>query len=143
VRKRIFIAVVGLAIVGGLYVLLRPRDTIEYHKRMFLSAGDESVPTRLWSQFRGEGSATERRRKKHETALVRLGYFERREFVLTKIAGEDPVHVIGRAAATNIAGIFSITKNPRGDVVIVTGVREDMPSWEKLINELRSADTNK
>jgi hypothetical protein len=139
VRKWIVIAVVvlGIALV---FVLKPKRDPIEYHKRAFLTAHDEGWVERTWNRLRGGEPRYYARLDKHEKALLKLGYLERREFVVTNISSGNPMEVIGWAASTNIGGIYRITKtaDPKSKVIIITGLREDMPKWEKLIGELQS-----
>src|SRR5512145_3261062 len=100
-RKWVVLGVILLVIAGSAYFLLRPRDTVEYHKKMFLTAyREEGWTERLWNRVRG-GSQGERRLKKHEDALIRLGYLERKQFVVTNISGGEPMEVIGRTASSN------------------------------------------
>ncbi len=105
---------------------------------MLVNAANEGWSDRLWYRLRGEGSGVEQRLRRHENALVRLGYLERREFVVTNISGGHPVNVVGQAGSAAIGGIFRITRGSTTNTVIVSGVREDLPKWESLINELQA-----
>jgi hypothetical protein len=82
---------------------------------------------------------------KHREALVKLGYFEKRDFVLTGRT-LDPS---GRAAFSSLIANASFTDSNHwewtttGDqpsVITVTAFRADMPVWSNIVSRLDSTN---
>jgi hypothetical protein len=81
---------------------------------------------------------------KHREALVKLGYFERRDFVLTRRTFD----LSARAAFSSLtAGAPFIdnhwdwtTVDDRPSVITVTALRADMPVWSNLVSRLDSGN---
>jgi hypothetical protein len=78
----------------------------------------------------------------HRQALVKLGYFEKRDFVLTRRT-LDPS---GRAAFNSLTMSAPFTDNhwetttvaDRPSVITVTALRADMPVWSNLVSRFDS-----
>lgn len=109
-RKRIGITLLGIVVIGvSAFVLVRPKPgTVEWHINKCRSAHQQmNAPARwriyahtAWNLVRmaeGDSFVMEQfeKREKHQRALVKLGYLEEREFVLSNRAIDD---VIGEAS---------------------------------------------
>ena len=128
-----------LLIAGAIAIfILRPWESqVERHKRALLAASDPRWLDRFrdtWNSSRGRPPAWVQRMERHETALIQLGHFERREFFITNIAPADAVQVVGRTASKVLGGgpwrIQAGASN-----LVVTAARADMPLWEELIRK--------
>ena len=138
-RKRIVIALSVLAVIGvGGYVLSRPRKgSVEYHK-VKLSEGQTSLdrwiknysPSRVkdyW--FRRRGAQADFHRK----ALIQLGYFEERVFVLSNCFSDE---VIKSLPDTNTNFELTDTFDVGSTMIKVVGPTNAIRAWEGLIREV-------
>ena len=153
-RKRI---IIGLVAAIGVVVFLvsgPKRGTVEWHKREYLAEldrlhGKESLVKRFvrgiyeWTGLGQPIGQTDRGVVAQENALIKLGYLERREFILTNLPTGNAVQAIGREAATAIPGLCRITTGEKTNVVVVTALREDMPKWDVLIRKLDVPESGK
>jgi hypothetical protein len=156
VRKRIIIGLLAAAVIGVVVFLISgpKRGTVEWYKREYLAElnrlhGRESLVKRFvrgiyeWTGIGQPIGQTERGVVAQENALIKLGYLERREFIITNLPIGNAVEVIGREAATAIPGLCRITTGEKTNAVVVTAVREDMPKWDELIRKLDVPETGK
>ncbi|MCI0745364.1 MAG: hypothetical protein L0Y58_08170 [Verrucomicrobia subdivision 3 bacterium] len=135
------IAIALLVITACIAVIgLRPWESrVEHHKRALFSAGQTRWFDRVqdvWNSKRGRPPAWVQRTERHETALIELGYFERRTFELTNVTPAIAMQSIGTAAGKMITGPWRI-RQASATSLVVAGAREDMALWEHLI---RTAD---
>jgi hypothetical protein len=141
VRKRVLIAT-GLLVVAAFIaaIVLEPWESrVEHHKSALFSAGNPRWFDRVqdaWNRKRGKPPAWVQRTERHEDALIELGYFERRTFVLTNVTPGVAMKSIGTSASKMITGPWRIRHGSTMSVV-VSGAREDMAVWEHII---RTAD---
>jgi hypothetical protein len=138
-RKRVVITVLGLVIVAGTaVVLLRPWESrVAYHQRGLFEAGRVRWFDRwhdMWNSKRGNPPAWVQRTDRHEKALIDLGYYERRTFVLTNAPPAIAMKSIGTAAGKLIIGPWRIQQSSTTSLTIA-GAREDMGVWEHIVRE--------
>ena len=155
-RKRIIIGLLAVVVIGVVVFLISgpKRGTLEWHKREYLAEldrlyGRESLVKRFarviheWTGMGQRIGQTERGVVAQENALIKLGYLERREVILTNLPIGNAFQAIGREAATGIPGLCRITAGEKTNVVVVTALREDMPKWEELIRKLDVPESRK
>ena len=160
VWKRIVmgLAVVAVLAVGG-YVLSQPRrGTVEYHKKAYLAAANGSsfseriqrTARRIMGKahvFAGISGERLNRMREHQSALIELGFLERREMVLTNLPDMPPVkHLqwsVFSEAADRIPSdrqLFSQFSVSSAEVLTAIAPRQDIAILEDLIRKASAAE---
>jgi len=137
-RKWVVAGLVALAVGAGAYLLSQPRHgTVEYHEKQLLKL-DNLSRFDSWVDKRGperlQALWVRRRIKRitfHADALVKLGYLERRSFMISNSTPRNVVVKILSFSTTNINRIDSIGP----DNITILGPPDQMPTWEMLIRE--------
>src|SRR5688572_30718059 len=134
-------------------MILPPRDPVAYHIRQYREAErsltapetflDEVRDTlrKIRSQRIGRKGRLHEQMSEHRAALIRLGYLERGTFVVTN--GIPSHFAIGVQKAMMKKGtnyeFFSAASYPNTNVVRVIAVKGMMPSWEEVMEEMKTA----
>jgi len=144
-RKWIVVGLVALSFGLGAYLLSQPRHgTVVYHEKQLLKLDnfsrfdswlDEHGPERL------QDLLVRRRLKRiafHADALVKLGYLEKRSFM---ISNSPPSRVASKILSssqptTHINRIYSIGR----DNITILGPPDEMPAWETLIRDAEAPE---
>jgi hypothetical protein len=176
-RKRIAIGLLAAVVIGvGLYVLWPPRkETVEYHRKQYtkLVMGNRWTERlrQSWAKLRGRRVVVRtpseqeyKQLKLHEAALIKLGYFEERRFLVFNRPSDkvttravdlwkdtqtnpivrrqfDEMFVAGGNGSREMGSIRSIGAPAGGlaeSLVIVTQP-EHMPHWAELVHRTDSA----
>ena len=139
-RKWVVAGLVLIAIGVGAYLFSQPRrGTIDYHKQKYAELGmpewvlKKGVPAVLQNFY-------ERRFVRefefHRSALIELGYLERRLFVVTNRTPGEIVDALLMDAQQNPQLWEYSGPTPRGrNNVEVIAPAEKMTRWEKVIRE--------
>ena len=146
-RKRIVIAAVAIVVVGVLaYVVSRPkRGSVEWHKREVIQAAKGDWRDRahnLWNRVTGREELfhSNDRRSSNLEALLRLGYLEQREFVVSNRSLDKVFHQSHQLARTDrrwrrLQKWFIDVDRKGTNVVVVVATREDMPILSEAIGK--------
>jgi hypothetical protein len=128
--------------------LFRPWETsVEYHKRKYLAANDVRWKQH-WEVVRSRIMAEDRRGvqfdfegvKYHQGALLRLGYLEQREFVISNRSLDAVMtHVAGWVVRSPNEQFYRYT-TPGTNRVVIVAAREDMPKIEELVGAADSRE---
>jgi hypothetical protein len=159
VRKWIVIGLAVLAVIGaGGYMLSLPRKgTVEWHKREYLAAMNgpsiservKRTARRLMGRAHSFGVSGERlnRIRQHQSALIELGFLERRELALTNLP-YIPVKQLQWSVFSGATGRippdrlrFSQFSATSAEVLTVIAPPQDMPILEGLIRKLDVPET--
>jgi hypothetical protein len=182
VRKRIVIGVIAAVVIGvGVYVLTLPKKgTVEWHSARYIALlTEDSWAERLsqtWGRLRGRRAVPrtppERVFKElqlHEKALVKLGYFEERRFLVFDGRAEgamtraislwrstqsnaivrpqfDAVFIVGGSGTNEMGSVRSIGRKSAGDLaesLIVVTRPAHMPQWAQLVQRSDSGRPKK
>jgi type II secretory pathway component GspD/PulD (secretin) len=145
VRKRIVIGAIAVVVIEvAAYLLWEPgRGTVEWHKGKYLAAVDvrwkhqwELLRSRLMREDGQRGIRFDvEGMKRHESALLRLGFLERREFVASNRPLDAVMsHVAGWAVRSPNEKFYRYT-TPETNRVVIVAARDDMPNIERLVAE--------
>jgi len=161
VRKRVVIPCVTILALMILPFVPAPRPragTIKYHQKEYLRVTERLNEAtlldrirRTWSRLTGSQlkpmtvevrEELKKSANEHHNELVRLGFLDRREIIVTDLAGVVPV-LTQINARTNTANPYAkgilktLPGTNRGYTVIVIGRPGDLPEWE---GRIRRAD---
>ena len=142
-----------VAVIVGLTLLPRP-DSVRHHlaclaylrgqaPRIGVSSLSDYFHYRIWLWGNSEGTQSIFRRgdmlEEHEQALIRLGYFERREFTLSQRTLNAQVWSEFRAMVSN-SGVADPRwlhfGQPSPSVIQLTACKADMPIFESIVLKL-------
>jgi hypothetical protein len=145
VRKRIFIGLAVLAVVGvGGYVLSLPRKgTVEYHKREYFRVRDGTKIGNTARWVFGKiglrtSDDTERieRANGHYAALMRLGYLREQVFVVSNRPAEDAADALwftfSKAFTNEVWGMGQMSDVGTNTITVIAPT-EEMAQWEQAI----------
>ena len=170
-----------MAIGVGVYVLTLPRTgTVEWHSARYVELlTEDSWAERLgqmWERLRGRRAVLRRPPERvfkelrlHEKALVKLGYFEERRFlvfdgraegVMTRAISSwrstqsnaivrpqfDAVFVVGGSGTSEMGSVRSIGRKSAGELaesLIVVTQPAHMPQWAELVQRSGSSGPRK
>jgi hypothetical protein len=150
VRKRIFIAVLVVAVVGVVaFVFSGPKKgSVEWHKREYLKARDgrgfANRTQQLWSKIRGQSPDFQgiiARTRFHENALIQLGYLEAWKFIVSNQPPRDVTYTIVATHDLNRRECWHVYPQYWGmdfegaNVVIVVGRKGERARWEALVRK--------
>ena len=181
-RKRIVIGVIAaVAIEVGVYVLTLPKKgTVEWHSARYVALLTEDSwaerISQMWERLRGRRGVLRRPPERvfkelqlHEKALVKLGYFEERRFLVFDGRAEgvmtraisfwrstqsnaivrpqfDTVFVVGGTGTSGMGSVRSIGRKSAGELaesLIVVTQPAHMPHWAELVQRSDSAGPKK
>ncbi len=136
------------------YFLSQPKKgTLEYHKRGYLAAANgPSISERIKrtgrsimgkaNVFAGISGERLNRMRRHQSALIELGFLERRDLVLTNLPHMAPVKQLQWSVFSEATprippdrlrfSQFSVTT---AEVLTIIAPRQDMPTLEELIRK--------
>lgn len=132
------IALIFLVVIAGVAWALIGRNVapVEYHKAQFLAAlrgswSDKYLGANASAQWRTRVD----RMRSHQNELIRLGYLEKRVFLLSNCP-PNKIHLsLGWLPRENVQ--FSTVESLGTNRLVVIAVREDMPHYADLV---RNAD---
>ena len=165
----------------GVYVLTLPRKgTVEWHSARYVELLTEDSWTerlgQMWERVRGRRAVLRRPPERvfkelqlHEKALVKLGYFEERRFLVLNGRAEavmtttisswrstqsnatvrpqfDTVFVVGGSGTSEMGSVRSIGRKSAGELaesLIVVTQPAHMPHWAELVQRSDSAGPKK
>jgi hypothetical protein len=152
-RKRIAIAAiaVAVAVVVAAYVLSHPKEgSVEWHKKEFRRAASRMKPgpwakrlagtyqkvTRRQAPWIGDWYEEKEKYVSSYTALVNMGYLERRRFGLTNRHGSEIQSAVERAwgGKKRAAEAFVWSLQTR-DAIVVMAPRTMMPRVEEIVRK--------
>jgi hypothetical protein len=91
-----------------------------------------------WLRHRPSAEQAFKQIDEHRQALIKLGYFQTREFVLTRRTLDRSSNAEFKSLLTNVPFTDShwtwTTVGDRSSVVTVTARRQDMPVWSNIIS---------
>ena len=157
-HARIYLSL-GIIFAVGLLILLwsvRETDSLASHLRLYEFARRlhqaKSGPMKVFSReyvrwtLNGRPSleALNKERQRHEEELVRLGYFERREFVLKDLDLDGQARA--RLARMISGGAFTnnwrmIRMSPQESLLRVTACPGDLKVVDRIIAEFRTGES--
>jgi hypothetical protein len=151
-RKWVVVGVVLVAVSMGAYLLSQPRrGSVEYHKEEFLKAGILG-PREDWIlshtpgilEAKAHQAVWARKMKQHDfhrTALVELGYLDKRTFYVRNHEAEDVViaimsrgyrdYLVDTNAAFRFVQAFEVETNR----FTLVAVRNDMQRWQQFVRD--------
>jgi hypothetical protein len=171
-RKRLVIGATAVVVIGvGAYVLTQPKKgTVEWHSTRYVALLTEDSWTErlseMWARLRGRRVALRRPPERvfkelqlHEKALIKLGYFEERRFLVFNRRAEgvmtraidfwrssqsnalvrpqfDAVFVVGGTGTSEMGSVRSVGKQSAGELaesLLVVTHPAHMPQWAEWI----------
>ena len=171
----------AMVIGVGVYVLTLPRKgTVEWHSARYVALLTEDSwaerLSRTWEKLRGRRTVLRRPAERvfkelqlHEKALVKLGYFEERRFlvfngraesVMTRAISSwrstqsnaivrpqfDAVFVVGGTGTSEMGSVRSIGRKSAGELaesLIIVTQPAHMPQWAELVQRSDSGRPKK
>ena len=181
-RKRIVIGAIAAVVIGvGVYVLALPRKgTVEWHSARYLALLTEDSWAqglrRMWERLGGRRAVLRKPPERvfkelqlHEKALVKLGYFEERRFLVFNGRAEgvmttaisiwrstqsnaivrpqfEAVFVVGGTGTSEMGSVRSIGRKSAGELaesLIIVTQPAHMPQWAELVQRSSSGGPKK
>lgn len=132
---------IGIGVL--VFVFLQPRrGTLEWHKEKYLAACDmrwnrkvESLRSWIMRDYERAVSFDVEGMLRHESALLRLGFLERREFIISNRPLYSVLNHVGGWMVRSPNRNFYRDTTPGTNRIVIVAAREDMPYIERLLAE--------